>query len=61
VVLRSDRVLVLDCQAEDADGGSGVFLGAIQNFASAAHFSFPVDTVEKEKQKWGIKARKFGS
>ena len=34
-------------------------LGAIQNFASAAHFSFPVDTVEKEKQKWGIKARKL--
>ena len=27
-------------------------LGAIQNFAVAAHFSFPVDTVERERQKW---------
>ncbi|NLJ85944.1 MAG: hypothetical protein GX322_05840 [Firmicutes bacterium] len=27
-------------------------LGAIQNFAAAAHFSFPVDSVERERQKW---------
>ena len=27
-------------------------LGAVQNFAAAAHFSFPVDTVERERQKW---------
>ena len=31
-------------------------LGAIQNFAAAAHFSFPVDTVEKERQKWRVDA-----
>lgn len=27
-------------------------LGAIQNFAAAAHFSFPVDAVDRERQKW---------
>lgn len=27
-------------------------LGAVQNFAAAAHFSFPVDAVDRERQKW---------
>ncbi len=27
-------------------------LGAIQNFAAAAQFSFPVDAVDRERQKW---------
>ena len=33
-------------------------LGAIQNFAAAAHFSFPVDTVERERQKWRADAER---
>ncbi len=33
-------------------------LGAIQNFAAAGQFSFPVDAVEKERQKWRIDARR---
>lgn len=33
-------------------------LGAIQNFGIAAQFSFPVDIVEKERQKWRVDARR---